>query len=274
MSPSPNLDSLEVMGVQLEDMLKSFATVLRESSATYFLAYGTALGAHREGGLIPWDTDLDVFVPGADYSRVVAHLRQELPPPYAVVTHDVDPDYEHLFARVIRRDVDHKFIHIDLFPLVATYRFKGLRWAQITTMAILVRLFWAQRYSKQVAYLRQGSRGMAWRWIRRLGRLVPEELTMRAYRFLEEAPFARSKDLFLDPISKHAFPAAWFAGSVPGWIGRSSYPLPVGIHQYLSSYYGDYSSRPSAEQIQREVEVFERWHQPALSKVPLLLAEW
>jgi lipopolysaccharide cholinephosphotransferase len=41
----------------------------REHEIVYILAYGTALGARRHGGFIPWDDDVDICMPVEDYKR-------------------------------------------------------------------------------------------------------------------------------------------------------------------------------------------------------------
>lgn len=63
------LDSNEIKAVEL-NILKELDRVCRENHLTYFLAYGSALGARRHGGFIPWDDDIDVCVPRDDYERL------------------------------------------------------------------------------------------------------------------------------------------------------------------------------------------------------------
>ena len=54
---------------RLVEILVEFDRICRAEGLTYFLDYGTLLGAYRHGGFIPWDDDVDVSMPSADYRR-------------------------------------------------------------------------------------------------------------------------------------------------------------------------------------------------------------
>lgn len=54
----------------LLDILDQFIQVCETHHLRYYLAYGTALGAVRHKGLIPWDDDIDVHMPREDYERL------------------------------------------------------------------------------------------------------------------------------------------------------------------------------------------------------------
>ena len=56
-------------------LLNRFVEVCDNNHLQYFLAGGTALGAVRHKGMIPWDDDIDVFMPRNEYEKL-----QELPP--------------------------------------------------------------------------------------------------------------------------------------------------------------------------------------------------
>ena len=51
-------------------ILLAFDELCKAHSLTYLLAYGTALGAARHQGFIPWDDDIDVTMPRDDFERL------------------------------------------------------------------------------------------------------------------------------------------------------------------------------------------------------------
>ena len=53
------------------DILKAFIRVCDKHNLEYFLVYGTALGAIRHKGFIPWDDDIDVGMPRKDYEKYI-----------------------------------------------------------------------------------------------------------------------------------------------------------------------------------------------------------
>jgi len=51
--------------------LKVFREFCSRHNLRYYLAEGTLIGAIRHKGFIPWDNDLDVFMPYSDYQKLV-----------------------------------------------------------------------------------------------------------------------------------------------------------------------------------------------------------
>lgn len=70
-------DTLSEHQKLLLSMLKDFDAVCREHNIQYMLFAGTALGAVRHRGFIPWDDDADVIMMRPDY-ELFLNVRQKI----------------------------------------------------------------------------------------------------------------------------------------------------------------------------------------------------
>ena len=68
-------DELRRLQAVLEGILADVDAVCRREGIGYFLGGGTALGAVRHGGCIPWDDDMDLNMLRADFDRFVPAFR-------------------------------------------------------------------------------------------------------------------------------------------------------------------------------------------------------
>lgn len=56
----------------LTRILEAFDSLCKEKGYRYSLAGGTLLGAIRHGGFIPWDDDIDLYIPRDDYEKLLS----------------------------------------------------------------------------------------------------------------------------------------------------------------------------------------------------------
>ncbi len=112
---------------ELEILLK-VDDVCRKNNIKYFLVGGTLLGAVRHQGFIPWDDDLDIAMPRADYQKFVSLSNEALGELYHFQCIENDKDYWLLFGKVrksgtifaenrLKNIHTNKGIFIDIFPL-------------------------------------------------------------------------------------------------------------------------------------------------------------
>ena len=120
------------------DILKAFIKVCNKYNLEYFLVYGTALGAIRHKGFIPWDDDIDVAMPRKDYDKYIELQKEYEGTPYFIQTFKSDPCYIYNYAKL--RDSSTTFLEnafknhrinqgvfIDVFPVDGMSREYGDR---------------------------------------------------------------------------------------------------------------------------------------------------
>ncbi|HET6654702.1 MAG TPA: LicD family protein [Gammaproteobacteria bacterium] len=83
---------------QLE-ILKQLMTIFDSEQLTYFAIGGTALGAVRHNGFIPWDDDIDIAMPRPDYERFLK-LQSKLPANLFIQHHSTEKGYPLYFVKV------------------------------------------------------------------------------------------------------------------------------------------------------------------------------
>lgn len=139
---TPNLTQLsqeDVKRIQkvLLMIMDDIDTVCRKYGLTYFLCGGSALGAVRHHGFIPWDDDIDITMPRKDYDRLRKLIKKEYPGRYWIQDIRTDKKYDINSIKVRRRgtrcvelldpEPEKAGIFIDIYPLEDTYDNRLLR---------------------------------------------------------------------------------------------------------------------------------------------------
>ena len=102
--------------VQVE-ILSEVIRVCKENEITYFAVYGTALGAIRHDGFIPWDDDIDLGMLRDDYERFLQIAPKQLKNGYVLQHFSVEPNAPAYFAKVRKNGtlfVEENFQHIKM----------------------------------------------------------------------------------------------------------------------------------------------------------------
>lgn len=121
--------SLSEMKVILFDILSYIDTFCKEHNIKYFLCGGTALGAIRHKGFIPWDDDIDIMMKREDYEKFINLLKSNVHSRYQLLHHTLQKDYTYPYAKVCDnrtlllekgKEVSGATgIYVDVFPLDA-----------------------------------------------------------------------------------------------------------------------------------------------------------
>lgn len=123
-----DLRKLQEVELSLFEKLKE---ICRKYNLTYFAACGTLLGAIRHRGFIPWDDDMDFFLPWEDYQKLMEVAPMECKYPFFFQSIYTERDAMANASRLRRSDTTgftkweyenvgpgYNFgIFIDIFPL-------------------------------------------------------------------------------------------------------------------------------------------------------------
>lgn len=110
------------------EILKEFINACDKLNLRYYLVCGSALGAVKYKGFIPWDDDIDVALPREDYEIFCEKAQSLLPSHLFLQNHKTDPYYPLIFSKIrnsntaffekpYARTNINQGVYIDVFPL-------------------------------------------------------------------------------------------------------------------------------------------------------------
>ena len=110
------------------ELAKIFLNICNQENLTYFFVCGSALGAIKYHGFIPWDDDIDIALPRSDYEKFLSVASKYLPDWCFLQNYRTDPMFPLLGTKLRdsrttfvekmcgRININHG-VFIDIFPL-------------------------------------------------------------------------------------------------------------------------------------------------------------
>lgn len=250
-------------------LFKAFIAFCDEHHLTYYAAYGTALGAVRHKGMIPWDDDIDVWMPRKDYDKLLS-LRSSLKGTNYEITDVKDKGYYLYFAKfcdrnstIIEREGEALLgLYLDIFPLDNYDSHKGKFLKRINWIYRILWLVYGRSYRtyssiEVCAHLKKGEvsflpkllfynilkpfRGVAKMGIKSIQGIllsIPETNKIWTYDVKSSLSVIFSKD--------------WFGDGIKLPFEDLEITVPSNYDKVLKTYYGDYMTPPPATQRQSQ----------------------
>lgn len=241
-----DLQTIKAYEIDILDAIDSFC---RQRSLTYFLAYGTLLGAIRHNGFIPWDDDIDICMPRKDYDIFVREFQGN--DRYKVISYETDPRYPRIFAKVIdtrtvaeettaQYECDYG-VFVDIFPTDGVPDDPEKRKKYISRITKLIYMVKRGTENAPAASFADTVKNRLSKWGRR-------NFATAVIRHLS-SKYSCDNCRYVGDILAYGqvFEKECFSETIEVEFEGKRYLGPKGYDGYLTSQYGDYMQLPPVE---------------------------
>lgn len=244
------------------EILRIVAKICDKQGLIYYLAYGTLIGAIRHKGFIPWDDDIDIWMPRNDYKKFIEYFikhKDELKP-YELFSVYNNVDYPYEISRISDNryvlDVDNEApygigLFIDIYPLdgvgnseteYTRLKNKASRYSSLCFLSTRLRFEKGTTKSK----LKMAIKFPAFFFSKILGKKF---WINQLEKMGNTSDYTGSKYIGAlvwghDGV-RAIFPKEWFSKTCSVDFEGEKYTAPVEYDKVLTRLYGDYMKLPS-----------------------------
>lgn len=245
----------ELKQLQIE-ILQSVHDFCEANGLRYSLAFGTLLGAIRHKGYIPWDDDIDITMPRADYERFVKSFKHQY---FKVYDYRNDADYVLPFAKVAdtrtlleeNANMKNIGINMDIFPLDPLFDTQEECIDFLKSLTPLKRKF-------RMKILKPSHKNVWWKRIAiRMSKILVWNVSLKeiaAELNSRIANLKKNKALYwgtpagTDPYAyRSLYESKLFDSYILVKFEDREFYAPAGYDTMLRNYYGDYMQLPPEE---------------------------
>ncbi len=243
----------ELQKIQLS-MLKDFDAVCQKHRISYQLFSGTALGAVRHKGFIPWDDDIDVVMLREDYERFFNSASKELDSNKYYVQREFSEHWPMFFSKLRLNGTTyiekyhshdariHQGIYIDIFPCDNLSDSRLMQKLQyIASKIVIAKSLYARGYE---------TNSTVKKCFMQFCRILPTEPFKRLCIRRNDSSSLKVHTFFGGgkKFERSIYLREWFEQSVKMRFEDSEFPVSAHYDEMLRVMYGDYMVMPTLEQ--------------------------
>lgn len=238
------------------ETMKYIDALCRENGIVYYIMGGTALGAVRHGGFIPWDDDLDIFMTPDQYEKFKAVFEVQNSAQFVLQEWRTTPDYLEYakvrmngttFIEEVFKDRTgmHHGIYVDIMILHKVPENKAIQRlvyleSKFVTLYALSQRNWKPK-TKQQALMLKLLKLLPCKWMAKVAyrRIYHYDSRQDNYRYCYWITPAKFRN--------GLFHKSFFASAVDIPFENTVLMGSEKIKEYLAYRYGDYMKLPSKE---------------------------
>lgn len=245
---------------KLLEMFKFFHEFCVKNNLVYYAIGGTALGAVRHNGFIPWDDDVDVGMPRLDYNKMTELLKKNNKFGKYIIEMPLEKnDSMYPFCKIYDtattfvenvRNKPKRGIYIDIFPL------DGIGNTKEESLTNYKRInFWIDLLNTKICAVRKG-RGFLKNVAVAISGVIPECILGKKQLINKIDKMIKRNNYETSEYTVNYF-GAWKEREITKkeWFGKPSICkfenmeiyIPENADKYLTALYGEYMQLPPPE---------------------------
>lgn len=247
-------DKLKKYQQHLVNMLEQFSEFCDKNELDFFLVGGSALGAYRHDGFIPWDDDIDIAMLRGDFEKMEQYMSEEdnmlKGLTYSPVEHAVIPEAPigHLYDFRVTSGSKEYAPKIDIHPLDGVPEEKYKRTLQKICALI---------YYLGIYHLPVKNKGKIIHWISKmLLNVIPDSvwklLLRKTKEYCTKWNTRQSKNICslfgVAGYEKEVMPLEWIYPLKWHKFEQTEYCVPGDRDNYLTRLYGNWKQLPNQEE--------------------------
>ena len=238
------------------DILCDIKSFCNENGIRYFIAYGTALGAVRHNGFIPWDDDIDICMTRSEYKKFKS-LYIKRKSRFELLDYQINDCFDTPLPKIVdTTTILSQYETNELMPIglyVDIFIYDNVPDGQLSRKLYLSALTFLQKCWGFIHYRRN------------YPKISPQYISYKvATTIFKPIFFVRMLDkiagmyhkketkcvgsmLFSSNRFKYVFPKEWFGKGKTLYFEGEDFTAPLDVDSYLKCIYGDYMQLPPVE---------------------------
>lgn len=250
-------DQIKQFKLQILATFKYTKQLLERHNLRYVGCGGSVLGAVRHNGFIPWDDDIDIYMPREDYNKLLLLDNEAQKDGYSIFSIENNPGYYNAWAKVVYNNSSlwevkmHPFMigaFVDIFPLDefsgSDEEITAIQFKSDQLFNDYIKSIRDYNYTDLIKFFFNRNRTDCKSWWK--SKFYNSGSKRKAYFDFQKSYLGQNGDKTVCPDTwpGKIFKKVWFTDVIEMPFEDTTLTIPRDYDAYLTLLYGDYMSPP------------------------------